>query len=599
MQIDVIRGAAAHVLCADPGFRAAWMALLARCPWATAFQSPGFVCTWYSVHAAQVEPVLLLWRDADGGLRGLLPLCRSGRDGLAVAGTVQAEYHAWICAAEDCATFGMAALRAARPLIPGRTSLHFQYLPPALPVDWLRQVCAPTTALGDDPNRSIGILRPLPRPILRLGDGKDIADSLKKSANKSKIKRLGKIGPLVFRQITDPEEFDRLLEAMIPSYNLRHAAVHGVAPFLSNPLKLPFYRQLMRVPGLLHVTIMQVGDTLAAFHAGVPSGRELQLGITMHNPWLSKHSPAKIHMLLLSKLLVEQGFDRFDLTPGGDTYKQRFANDWDTVHTLSVYGNVPARALGQFKYTLADRVRALLAARHITTSEARIRAKRLRGQLALRVLPGTIRAAGHWVHSHEEHRIYALDVANIRKDNTPLPAVRRDDEAALLCCPPTPRWPTRGELASIALSRFEAGMHVYTIRDGEVLCALGWLAEQPDADFIAELLPGFTVPAASALVFDFYTHAAHRRRGYARAILTTILNDVAANPAVRQVILPVPVDSPGALRLVSALGARYLGSVRATRRWGRVTHGSDFAAAPAAASAASPAPPATSLAVRK
>src|SRR4029434_1141203 len=56
----------------------------------------------------------------------------------------------------------------------------------------------------------------------------------------------------------------------------------------------------------------------------------------VHDPFLAKQSPGKFITLFLAKLLHEEGFDRIDLTPGGDVYKERFANDHDTVHTLTM-----------------------------------------------------------------------------------------------------------------------------------------------------------------------------------------------------------------------------------------------------------------------
>ena len=57
----------------------------------------------------------------------------------------------------------------------------------------------------------------------------------------------------------------------------------------------------------------------------------------VHIPFHSKfYSPVFVHFLLLAQLLVKEGVKVFDLTPGGDFYKERMATRHDQVNELMV-----------------------------------------------------------------------------------------------------------------------------------------------------------------------------------------------------------------------------------------------------------------------
>jgi hypothetical protein len=158
-----------------------------------------------------------------------------------------------------------------------------------------------------------------------------------------------KLGPIEFRQITALDELERAFEEMIPYHDARHLAIRGSAPFTDHPELKRFGLALLSAPGLQHASVMRVGGQFASMIIGVPSGRELQLGLVAHNPALAKCSPGKFHIFFLARKLIEQGFERLDLTAGGDAYKDRFANDADDVYTLTIYRSLPDRMLGALR----------------------------------------------------------------------------------------------------------------------------------------------------------------------------------------------------------------------------------------------------------
>ena len=164
-----------HLVLDNDGFRREWLRLCERCSWATAFQGPGFGCAWYSSYRSQFDPVLVLSRNEDGQINGILALAVSSEDRrLVVVGAGQAEYQAWVCPSDLGDTFARHAIQSLRQMFP-RAGLTFRYLPPGTPIAWLaapeaKQVCR---------------LEVHRRPLLRFGDGEEIARSLKKKVTRA------------------------------------------------------------------------------------------------------------------------------------------------------------------------------------------------------------------------------------------------------------------------------------------------------------------------------------------------------------------------------------------------------------------------------
>ena len=558
MKTEIVRGAGADSLLAQDAFRVEWSRLGGQCPWATAFQTPGFVVTWYDTYRDRAEPVLVLSRAGDGRLLGLLPLAVTAPgDRLVVAGGGQAEYHAWISPPDLGDAFAWHAVEAIRREVPSQ-GLGFRYLPPNTPTGWLARPGAKRTCS----------LRARRRPLMRFGDGGEIAASLNKKSNKGRLRHLGKVGRTEFKRVTDPAEFDALFDAIIRCYDTRRMSLGGSAPFRDDGLKKPFYRALMRVPGLLHVTVLKVGDRVAAAHLGACGAREVQLGLVAHDPFLVKHSPGKFLILFLARMLWQEGYEQLDLTAGGEPYKERFANAWDEVHTLGAFPTPLARRKAVVLGGAEDAARATLHRFGIRPERARSVAsglKRLRPARAPAVVFGRARA---WIRSRRETRVYSHEVATATHPDGP-PLIRRDALEDLLDHHPGEAWPSRQGFLSAALDRIEDGQHFYTYTEGGRLLHLGWLAERPTEALVGRAIPGFRLPPDSALVLDLDTAPEARGRGLGALSLRAMLRDAARIPGTERAYIAVPADDGPARRVVEEVGFTYERSLLEETRFGR------------------------------
>ena len=89
--------------------------------------------------------------------------------------------------------------------------------------------------------------------------------------------------------------------------------------------------------------MLSVGGKFAAAHIGAITNDTVHLGVIAHSPLYAEHSVGKLQLLLLARHLAGEGFKTFDLTPGDDPWKERFADAHDDVIELRMYPNAMAR----------------------------------------------------------------------------------------------------------------------------------------------------------------------------------------------------------------------------------------------------------------
>lgn len=558
MKIEFVRGTEAKQLLDDVAFGAEWSALWHQCPWVTPFQLPGYACTWYAVYRETFEPLLILSRDERGRLQGLLTLAvaiSSGR--VVVAGDFQAEYQTWICPPELAETFPPLALRELWRHLPAAI-LRLNYLPPCTPTAWLE---------GPEAKQHF-LLKSHRRPLIRFGDGREIAESLAKRSNKNRLRQIEKLGDIEHRHVTDPAEMEAVIDAIIPFHDARHLAVRGLEPFVTDPLRRTFALRLMKVPGLLHVTTFKAGEHLITAALCGIGKKEVQLGLIAHNPWLSRYSPGKFQIFFLSRMLMEQGFEQLDLTPGGDPYKERFANTWDEVHTLTLFPNWVGRAKGVAFQGIEGTVRGALRVLRVSPDQARLFALKIKAFRPIRFAGRLIRRASSWIGSQCETRIYSYPAASVARLDA-VGSIRRDALADLLLYEPERGGPSRRDFIASAMQRIEDNQHAYTRAESGRLRQYAWLAERPSEELASQTLPGYTLPPDSALIAVLHTIPQRRSREFGALSLAAMLRDAARVPKTRSIFIPILADDAASRRLIAETGFVYEGSLFQQTRFGR------------------------------
>ena len=562
IHVDVAREREALAWIENSARLADWEALHASCPWATVYQSTKFARVWYGCYASRYEPVVIAGRDAHRTLIGLMALARERATGALVhVGAYHAEYQTWMLRADDGGHFIAEALERCREDL-GSSQLQFLFLAPGTPVP-------PATVLTQ-----FGItadVRSFRRGLMAVGPDSAAHASLRKKSNKSRLKRLERLGPLEFRQLQTRADLDQVLGPIMDYCDVRQGAVNAVTPFLSDPLKRPFYLAMMAEPGLLHATVLEAGGEVLASHIGLVDGDELALGLITHSPIHAEHSPGKLLLLFLGRLLGEQGFTRFDLTPGG-SYKDRFATDYDDVLAIDFFLSARAANLGLLRRRGVNVLKTLFEKVGADPKQFAARAsvvlQRARGVKPQSVVAVPARRIAHRMWSTREYRLYRLSRGDTTHPSAQSP-FRVNHLADLLCYRPfSPADPPLVSFLRDVLERLEAGQRVYTIVENGTLVHYGWVIPSTDrcgSDFGHE----FSLPPGSSVLWDDYTHPQARGRGLHQLSLRHRLADEADATRPGDIVIGVGADNGPSRHNIEKAGFRHFASGWLAVRFGK------------------------------
>ncbi len=353
--IKIFRAQEAHTLRCTDEFVSQWQSLAATTTHVTVFQEPAFVNCWYQQYSPEFEPVIVCGYDSNDQLIGFLPLAIEVQTRvLSHAAAQQVEYSGWLCRPEYKNVFISNAVSTVRKQI-NYTAWSWSHIPPGAEVDWLLQP-------GSELNNIVMHYEKVLSPVLDLHNEEKIKKIKKSKSVKSKINRLKRMGNLHLEHITEINRARNVMDLIPDLVNFRHGAAHGDLAFREDPLQHGFYQA--RANNLVenHFTALWMGDTLLAFHFGGVDNNTVYIGLTAFDPRHSKHSPGVILILYLSELLLQQGIQYIDLTPGGDEYKERFSNDHHTLYRPIVYPGRAAKTLHLLKQASRTQVVNTLAA---------------------------------------------------------------------------------------------------------------------------------------------------------------------------------------------------------------------------------------------
>jgi len=330
-----------------------WQLLYKNCPWATGYQSVEYVTTWYHLFIKKFSPLLLVSYDEKSKINGLFALAKSlETEEIVVAGNLHPEYRVWLTTPENNQAFLIEILL----WLKNNCShvLELSYLPHDIKLDALSRYTSLAwhCIIGTQPNHWLRINN----------DEAWVAEYMRsKKRLKSKLNKLKRMGKLEFKRVTEALELDALLAQIIPLYEFRQGAIHQSMPFHINPLKREFTVKLLQKKRLHASVLMLDGEVLAALLCVHGHGK-VHLGEIAYSAFHSDVSPGLIHLWLLVESLARDGFQVLDLTPGGDSYKDRFANDQVEVQEFKFYPKLSSALVIKFKQTLKRILKKIISA---------------------------------------------------------------------------------------------------------------------------------------------------------------------------------------------------------------------------------------------
>lgn len=281
-------------------------------------------------------------------------------------------------------------------------------------------------------------------------------------------------------------------------------------------------------------------------------------------------------MLLLGRHLGTQGYEWFDLTAGGDAYKERFASTSDVVTTADVWFNRNAatrvrrrrrfmHAMQRALTPLGTRRASLIASlRHFQQQ----RAEHGTGAAVMHTMRSIPQHVGRWRSTISEFRIHVMKLE--RRDGTPnLGRFRLNALDDLLRYRPVgPAGPSRAQFLREALDRLEHGQLAFSYVEDGVLQHCGWLHP---AGSRFSTMHGHEYPLlqrAAVLEADYTRSTMHDRDVLRESLQSRCA--YAATTSAPYALIAVNADDMATCRNVERLGFSHAGSAWYTRRFGRI-----------------------------
>ncbi|MBO0720236.1 MAG: GNAT family N-acetyltransferase [Blastocatellia bacterium] len=567
MKVDVFIGPEAEKLLGDPEFCQNWRELLVICPWASVFQEVEFVSTWYSTYKNHYTPVIVSGFDDGGKIAGLFTLAIENTSGkLVVAGDRYTEYGGWLADPKTGDGFIESAIAELREKFPNRI-LTLLFAHPLLPIKWIKPG-----------NRYSGNchLSTISRGLMAVGDGSTFKESLRKR-NQNKINRLKRIGQVQFARIKDPEELRQVIDEIFCYQALRLRAVYNITNPENDQLRKTFFLNLMRLPGMLHVTVLRVGDNLVSGQIHMHNRDQVLLGLITHSPIYAKYSPGTLHLLMLGAELANDGIPTFDLTPGGD-YKERYATDHDNAYILRIFFNsaqcLRYKALRKLRRSVKLMVEQLNILPAVLEAYAALLDQREKFSYlkTASLIPEVCRTLKRSLWHSEASSIYIchLEQMDFSPHEVNLP-MNKNHIPDLLAYRPLEAWhPPINRFLKQAMQNLENGHHVYTKVENEMLLHFIWLTILQNSTPCGEDEWYAKLPVESAVISDYMFRP---DEPLTRASLCQVLIDASRIKGVKSAYIRVSSDNLPLKRAVEELG--FTCSHRHVRRQvlGRVIYG--------------------------
>ena len=539
-----------------PLFIERWKALYELCEWSSVFQSTGFVCTWYTTYQAQYRPVVVVAKDQAGELIGLLTLAFDASNRLCFAGDHQAEYQAWLASGPKTDELFYKMLHVLEDRC-GAQALRFKYLLPDVP-----ELNSSTT--GGFQSR-IQIIKHQ-RPLWQL-HRETIAASLKKKGNRSKLNRLKREGLFATRHVHDEKEFSEVLDVVGPFYDVRQGAINNSYPFSEDPQKKAFHVSLLAdAPEVMDVNIATLDNNPVSILITMKTGDTQHSAIIAHSPMLARHSVGKLHLMLAGMDNIDSGINVFDLTPGGDPWKERFASDHDSVLEVVIYRSSIVKQIAILKQSLLNVIKSFVGVLGITPNQLR----QLLSTLSSITPAKVIRHLRHFLSREDEYQIFSLPISGIQdqSDRVEETDIRKNSLTDLLCFQVRESWHSKSAFLASAIQRLEEGETVYTVCREGILLHFGWLIERQQKAHFSEVGAEYQYPEPGAVLYDFYTDPTARGQGLYQKTITRMLRDLSDNEKVNTAYISCLAENHPSKHVIEKLGFRKISSITRTTRAG-------------------------------
>jgi len=496
LQTKLIKDKEAVVLLATPIFQNEWKKLATQSVGFTQLQEADFLTTWYSNYSAIFAPIFIFSRNEKSEMVGLIALAwHKEKEYLVHAGN--AEYHGWLATEEATIPF----LKDMFSIVIDELKVEkwpWNWMPSGLNAASLQAAASAEMSLLVEEEGS---------PIWQLDNEEKLAKLLKSKSNKSKFNRYKKQGEYRYEIITEPDRIREVLEIAQYQCDLRREAMNNSRPFAEDPFKIDFCSELMNFSNKLHVSAMWLDDQLLAYHMGVEDGERVCFGLVSYDPSESKQSPGTLLIIELAKHLKESGYKILDMTPGTNSYKDRFANFYETLYRPTIHFSKRSFLKAKVKKSMAMTGEKMLAMAKVDVPTMR-KWKTNLGELPSKlksISPKSIFSFfGNILLQKNVHFLYEIDLKNEEIFSTTATMLNQQKYVDLLDYQDNQPFLTRRDILIDALDKFARGNVLYSQNNNGKLEWFGWLKELKGQVKLEGFSEVIEIGEKTNLLCDFY-----------------------------------------------------------------------------------------------
>jgi hypothetical protein len=314
------------------------------------FQYPAFLTGWFHSKRDQFIPIIVT-EYQNNILSGLVCLAIEresysnvkGNIKIVGAGEYDAEYQTWITSNEDPLSILKSALDQLFNIYPNSTFLFRFFLDAKI-----------IGAIRASPELSkLCIIQEFKRPIVEL-QHVEFDKILKKRHLKAKINRFEKAGESELEVINERDRLKEVLPQIMELYDFRQGALFNKFPSEKFLNESPLFLELLPT-GTIHISVLKLNGEITSCIVCYHCKEWVHLaGMITYSPFFSKLSPGLVHIYKLGLELKGEGFEFFDLTPGYDGYKDKFATTSDIVYELTFSKSKFSNLIKKIKVSFQD-----------------------------------------------------------------------------------------------------------------------------------------------------------------------------------------------------------------------------------------------------
>lgn len=424
------------------------------------FQKPAFLKAWFRAKRVEYAPVILTeYREEK--LTGLLVLAVSvdhidspnKKTKIVGAGEYDAEYQGYLCSHNQPVAFLEKALEELFRYFP-KAQISFRF--------FLDEEVATNLKLSPKLRKWLTV-QEYSRPIAAL-QSPEFDKILRKRHLKAKINRFNRAGNVELEVVHEPKRLMEVLPQVMLLYDFRQGALFNKYPSAKFLNENPLFVELLD-SGTMHFSILKLNDEIASCIVCYHCNKWMHLaGMITYSPFFAKLSPGLVHIHMLGESFRSQGYGFFDLTPGYDGYKDKFATSNDVVRELTFCSNRTAQIAKKAKVAFQD----ILVRKGIRPMSFDLEIKKKKYLLGKKA-KGIFRAAGKLIRPSKK----VQDLSHIAIKTNSIQDLFSFQEEGLL---------TKWEFLEEAFSKIEEGNHFRTATLNGKLISCVWfmIANKPD-----------------------------------------------------------------------------------------------------------------------